>query len=184
MERLQEQFNTSIQPSLREKFGYKNIMQVPKITKVVLNVGVGKYSKDSKAIDAVVSDLAKITGQAPVRTLARKSIAGFKVRENQVVGVTVTLRGHRMYSFLDKLINVALPRVRDFQGVKPKGFDGRGNYHLGMKEQLVFPELSAASLDHVFGLEISIVTNAGRDDVARELLKQMNFPFKGEDDKQ
>jgi large subunit ribosomal protein L5 len=178
MERLQEQYNTTIAPQLKEKFGFKNVMQVPKITKMVINVGVGKITKDAKAVDAIVNDLAKITGQAPVKTIARKSIAGFKVRENQVVGVVVTLRGMRMYSFLDKLINVALPRVRDFQGVGGKGFDGRGNYHLGLKEQLVFPEMSSASLENVFGMEISIVTNSGSDDVTRELLKQLRFPFK------
>jgi large subunit ribosomal protein L5 len=178
MERLQEQFNAAIAPKLKEQFGFKNVMQVPKITKVVINVGVGKITKDAKAIDAVISDLAKITGQSPVKTIARKSIAGFKVRENQVVGVMVTLRGDRMYSFLDKLINVALPRVRDFQGVGAKGFDGRGNYHLGLREQLVFPEMSSSSLENVFGMEISIVTNSGKDEVTRELLKQLKFPFK------
>lgn len=178
MERLQEQFNTKVAPSLQEKFGYKNIMQVPRITKIVVNVGVGKFKEDKKKIDAIAADIATITGQAPVKTIARKSIAGFKVRENQVVGVTVTLRGYRMYSFLDKLINVSLPRVRDFQGVSAGSFDGRGNYHLGMKEQLVFPEISASALDNIFGLEVSIVTNSGKDEVARELLKQFNFPFK------
>ncbi|MCL5666843.1 MAG: 50S ribosomal protein L5 [Patescibacteria group bacterium] len=178
MERLQEQYNKRMVAALREKFGYKNIMQVPKITKVVINAGVGKFKEDRKKVDAVAEDLAKIAGQAPVKTLARKSISGFKVRENQVVGLTVTLRGSRMYSFLDKLINVALPRVRDFQGVSPAGFDGRGNYHLGLKEHLVFPEISASALENVFGMEVSVVTNAKKDEPARELLKLMNFPFK------
>jgi large subunit ribosomal protein L5 len=178
MERLQEHYIKQIAPSLKEKFGVKNIMQVPKITKVVVNIGVGKIVKDAKMIDAIVEDVKKITGQAPVKTIARKSIAGFKVRENQVVGIMVTLRGFRMYSFLDKLINVALPRVRDFQGIAAKGFDGRGNYHLGLKEHIVFPEVASSGLEHVFGLEVSIVTNAGSDDIARELLAQMNFPFK------
>ena len=178
MERLQEQYNKQIAPSLKEKFGFKNAMQVPRIKKIVVNVGVGKVKEDKKKIEEIVEEIKKITGQAPVKTKARISIAGFKVRENQVVGVTVTLRGYRMYSFLDKLINIALPRVRDFQGVKATGFDGRGNYHLGMKEQLVFPEISSESLDNIFGLEVSIVTDAKHDDVARELLKQMNFPFK------
>jgi large subunit ribosomal protein L5 len=177
MERLQEQFNTKIVPKLAQKFHYANVMQVPKITKVVINVGVGKFKEDKKKIDAVVADVAKIVGQAPVKTIARKSIAGFKVRENQIVGITATLRGFRMYSFLDKLINVALPRVRDFQGVTEK-FDGRGNYHLGMREQLVFPEMSASALDNIFGLEVSVVTTAGKDEVARELLKELGFPFK------
>jgi len=178
MERLQEQFNKEIAPALKEKFGFKNVMQVPKIIKIVVNVGVGKFKEDKKKIDAIAADIATITGQAPVKTAARKSIAGFKVRENQIVGVTVTLRGYKMYSFLDKLISVSLPRVRDFQGVSANAFDGRGNYHLGLKEQLVFPEISASALDNIFGLEVSIVTNAGKDDVARELLKHMKFPFK------
>jgi large subunit ribosomal protein L5 len=178
MERLQEQFNTKIAPQLKEAFGYSNVMQVPRIQKIVINTGVGKFIKDSKYIDAIVNDLAKITGQAPVKTIARKSIAGFKIREGQIVGITVTLRGQKMYSFLDKLINVALPRVKDFQGVKANGFDGRGNYHLGLKEHLVFPEISNESIDYPFGLEVSIVTDAGKDEPARELLKHMHFPFK------
>lgn len=178
MERLQEQFNKQIAPALKAKFGFKNVMQVPKVQKIVINVGVGKLLKDSKTIDAIAEDIAKITGQVPVRTRARKSISGFKVRENQIVGLMCTLRGFRMYSFLDKLINVALPRVRDFQGLSSKGFDGRGNYHLGLKEHLVFPEISASALEHIFGMEISIVTNAGTDEIALELLKQMKFPFK------
>ena len=178
MERLYEQFNKQIAPKLKEAYGYKNVMQVPKIQKIVINTGVGKFIKDGKYIDAIVADIAKITGQAPVRTIARKSIAGFKIREGQVVGITVTLRGEKMYSFLDKLIHVALPRVKDFQGVKADGFDGRGNYHLGLKEHLVFPEISNDSLDNPFGMEISIVTNAGKDEPVRELLKQMSFPFK------
>ncbi|PIR96458.1 MAG: 50S ribosomal protein L5 [Candidatus Doudnabacteria bacterium CG10_big_fil_rev_8_21_14_0_10_42_18] len=182
MERLQEQYNKKIIPSLKEKFGYANIMQVPKILKVVVNVGLGTVKEDKKKIDAVVADLAKITGQAPVRTKAKKSIAGFKVRENQIVGAVCTLRGFRMYSFLDKLINTALPRVRDFQGIDPKNFDGRGSLHLGIKEHLVFPEISPEALEHVFGLEVSIVTNAGRDDAAKELLSQMKFPFKNNKD--
>jgi len=178
MERLQEQFNTQIVPALKVKFGYKNIMQVPKITKVVVNVGVGKVKEDKKKVDQIAEELKKITGQACVKTKARTSIAGFKVRENQIVGVMCTLRGYRMYSFLDKLIHVTLPRVRDFQGVNKNGFDGRGNYHLGMKEQLIFPEISSESLDNVFGLEVSIVTNAGKDEPVREMLTLMKFPFK------
>jgi large subunit ribosomal protein L5 len=178
MERLQEQYNKKIAPHLKEKFGFKNVMQVPKVKKIVVNIGVGKVKEDKKKIEEIAEELKKITGQAPVKTKARISIAGFKVRENQTVGIMVTLRGYKMYSFLDKLINVALPRVRDFQGVKADGFDGRGNYHLGLKEQLVFPEISSESLDNIFGMEISIVTNARKDDSARELLTQMGFPFK------
>ena len=178
MERLQEQYNKKIAPALKEKFKFRNGMQVPKVLKIMVTVGVGKVKDDKKKIDLIVEDVKKITGQAPVKTTARKSIAGFKVRENQLVGVVCTLRGFKMYSFLDKLINVALPRVRDFQGVSPSSFDGRGNYHLGFKEQLVFPEISSESLENVFGLEVSIVTNAKKDDPARELLKLMNFPFK------
>jgi large subunit ribosomal protein L5 len=178
MERLQEQYNKKIAPALQEKFGFKNVMQVPKILKVVVNVGVGKFKDDKKKIDQIVEDVKKITGQAPVKSKARKSIAGFKVRENQIVGIVCTLRGYRMFSFLDKLVNVALPRVRDFQGINKDGFDGRGNYHLGLKEQLVFPEISSESLENVFGLEVSVVTNAGKDAPARELLTLMGFPFK------
>jgi len=178
MERLQEQYNKKIAPALKDKFGFKNVMQVPKVVKVMVNVGVGKFKDDKKKIDQIIEDVKKITGQAPVKTKARMSIAGFKVRENQVVGVVCTLRGFKMYSFLDKLINVALPRVRDFQGLSPAAFDGRGNYHLGLKEHLVFPEISSESLENVFGLEVSIVTNAGKDQPARELLTQMKFPFK------
>ena len=178
MERLQEQYITKIQPHLKEQFAFKNAMQVPKIEKIVINVGVGRVKEDKKKIDSIIEDLKKITGQAPVKTLARKSIAGFKVRENQVVGITCTLRSFRMYSFLDKLINVALPRVRDFQGVNKDGFDGRGNYHLGLREHLVFLEISSESLENIFGLEVSIVTNAKKDAPARELLTNMGFPFK------
>ena len=182
MERLEQQYNKKIVPALKEKFGFKNVMQVPKILKVMVNVGVGKFKDDKKKVDQVVEDVKKLTGQTPVKSKARKSIAGFKVRENQIVGIVCTLRGFKMYSFLDKLINVALPRVRDFQGVSPQGFDGRGNYHLGLKEHLVFPEISSESLENVFGLEVSIVTNAKKDEVARELLKHMGFPFRKQTD--
>lgn len=178
MERLQEQYSKKIVPSLKEKFGFKNVMQVPKITKVVINVGVGKVKEDKKKVDSVAEDLAKISGQAVIKTQARKSISGFKVRENQVVGLTCTLRGYRMYSFLDKLVNVALPRVRDFQGISANSFDGRGNYHLGIKEHLVFPEISPSALENIFGMEVSVVTNAKKDEYTRELLTQLGFPFK------
>ena len=180
MERLRAQFNKEIAPHLAKQFGLKNVMQVPKITKVVINVGVGKLAKDGKFVDMVVKDLALIAGQAPVKTIARKSIAGFKLREGQVVGVVTTLRGERMYAFLDKLISVALPRVKDFRGISPKGFDGRGNFHIGLKEHIVFPEITNEALEHTFGMEISIVTNAGQDAPAQELLKQMKFPFRAE----
>jgi large subunit ribosomal protein L5 len=178
MERLQEQYVKSIVPKLFKDFKFKNVMQVPKITKVVVNVGIGKVKEDKKKIDLVVADISKITGQAPIRTIAKKSISGFKVRERQVVGIVCTLRGYKMYSFLDKLINVALPRVRDFQGISSGVFDRRGNLHLGLKEHLVFPEISAEALEHIFGLEVSIITNAGKDEPAKELLTQMGFPFK------
>ncbi|MBI3232151.1 MAG: 50S ribosomal protein L5 [Candidatus Doudnabacteria bacterium] len=178
MERLQEEYNKKIVPALKEKLGFNNVMQAPKILKVVLNVGLGKVKDDRKKIDSSLEDLKKIAGQAAVKTQARKSISGFKVRQNQIVGLAATLRGFRMYSFLDKLINVALPRVRDFQGLAIKGFDGRGNYHLGLKEHIVFPEVPADSLENIFGMEVSIVTNAGKDEPARELLKMMGFPFK------
>ena len=180
MERLQEQFNKKITPALQEKFGYKNVHEVPRVVKIVLNVGIGKFLKDSKYVDSIRADLAAISGQRPVDNKARKSIAGFKIREGQVVGMSVTLRGQRMYAFLDKLINIALPRVKDFRGVKKDGFDGRGNYHLGLKEHIVFPEISTEAIDRIFGLEVSIITNAGSDEPARELLKLMNFPFKAE----
>lgn len=178
MERLQEKYNKQIISSLKQKFGFKNVMQAPRILKIVVNAGVGKFKEDKKKVDAVAEDLRQICGQMPVKTLARKSISGFKVRENQVVGIMCTLRGFKMFSFLDKLINAALPRVRDFQGLSTAGFDGRGNYHLGIKEHLVFPEISAAALENVFGLEVSIVTSAGKDEPAKELLKQMGFPFR------
>ena len=176
MERLQEQYNKQIAPALQKEFGYKNVMQVPKVTKIVINVGVGKFIKDQKFVDSIKNDLAMITGQRPVDTMARKSIAGFKIREDQMVGMMVTLRGNRMYAFLDKLINIALPRVKDFRGVSPKAFDGRGNYHIGMKEQIVFPEVSSEALEHIFGLEISIVTNAGEDKASPAVTKINEFP--------
>jgi large subunit ribosomal protein L5 len=183
MNRLQEQYNTKIVPELKKDFGYSNSMEVPKIQKVMINVGIGKYLKDSKFVDAIRRDLAAIAGQAPVETKARKSVAGFKIREQQVVGMAITLRGQRMYDFLDKLISIALPRVKDFRGVNPKGFDGRGNYHLGLKEHIVFPEISNDALEHIFGLQVSIVTNAGKDEPARALLTAMNFPFVKEEEK-
>jgi large subunit ribosomal protein L5 len=178
MERLQEQYNKQIAPALMKSFGFKNVMQAPKVIKIVVNIGVGKVKEDKKKIDQIIEDLKKITGQAPVKTKARKSISGFKVRENQIVGITCTLRGYKMYSFLDKLINVALPRVRDFQGIPSDNFDGRGNYNIGIREHLVFPEISSESLENIFGMEVTIVTDAKKDEVARKLLAEMGFPFK------
>lgn len=178
MNRLQEQYNKQIVPALKEKFGYKNIMAVPKIKQVNLNVGVGRFLKDNRFMESLKKDFTKLAGQAPVETMARKSVAGFKIREGQQVGLTVTLRGTRMYEFLDKLISVGMPRIKDFRGVSRKGFDGRGNYNLGLKEHLVFPEISQEALEHIFGLQVTIVTTAGKDEPAYELLKQMKFPFK------
>ncbi len=177
MNRLLEQYNKKIVPQLKEEFGYKNSMEVPKIQKIVINVGIGRFLKDNKFVESIKRDLTALAGQAPVETKARKSIAGFKIREQQVVGLAVTLRGSRMYEFLDKLVAVALPRVKDFRGISPKGFDGRGNYHLGLKEHIVFPEISNEALEHIFGLQVSVVTNAGKDEPARALLTAMNFPF-------
>lgn len=178
MNRLQEQYNKEIAPSLKEKFGYPNTMSVPRIKQVSINVGVGRFIKDGRFMESIKKDLTKLSGQAPVETIARKSIAGFKIREGQVVGMRVTLRGQRMYEFLDKLISVAMPRIKDFRGVSRKGFDKRGNYNLGLKEHLVFPEISQDALEHIFGLQVTITTNAGTDEPAYELLKAMKFPFK------
>ena len=182
MNRLQEQYNKAIAPALKEQFGLANVMAVPRVTQINLNIGVGRYLKDGKFMESIRKDLAKVAGQAPVETKARKSVAGFKIREGQVVGMTVTLRGTRMYDFLDKLINIALPRVKDFRGIPKKGFDGRGNFNLGLKEHIVFPEISNEALEHIFGLQVTIVTSAPTNDQAYALLKQMNFPFR-EDDK-
>lgn len=178
MNRLQEQFNKEIAPVIKEEFGYKNIMTVPKIKLVSINVGVGKFLKDGKFMESIKKDLAKISGQAPVENKARKSVAGFKVREGQVVGMSVTLRGPRMYEFLDKLISIAMPRIKDFRGVSKKGFDGRGNYNLGLKEHLVFPEIPQDALEHTFGLQVTITTDSGKDEPVYKLLKLMKFPFK------
>lgn len=164
-------------PALTKELGVTNPMAVPKVQKVVINSGVGKTLKDSKLLEAIIEDLRKITGQAPVKTLSKKSIAGFKIRENQVVGLVITLRGQRMYDFLEKLIRVALPRVRDFKGISTKSFDGHGNYSLGLKEQIVFPETSREHLEHTFGLEINIQTSARDDKQAEALLRSLGFPF-------
>jgi len=176
--RLRKMYEEKVRSSLSEQFGYKNPMQVPKLDKIVINVGVGDAVQDKKKIDKVVGEIAAISGQKPVVTVARKSIAGFKLREGMPIGVKVTLRAERMYEFLDRLITIALPRVRDFQGVNPKSFDGRGNYAMGLKEQLVFPEINYDDVDQVRGMDIIICTTAQTDDEARALLAGFDMPFK------
>ncbi|WNS42808.1 50S ribosomal protein L5 [Paenibacillus sp. MMS20-IR301] len=175
--RMKERYLNEITPALMQKFNYTTVMQVPKIEKIVINMGVGDAVQNSKVLDAAVNDLQLIAGQKPVITKAKKSIAGFKLRENMPIGVKVTLRGERMYYFLDKLINVTLPRVRDFRGVSAKAFDGRGNYTLGLKEQLIFPEIEYDKVDKVRGMDIVIVTTAKTDEESRELLNQLGMPF-------
>ncbi|HBY07956.1 MAG TPA: 50S ribosomal protein L5 [Chloroflexi bacterium] len=174
---LKEQYQNEIVPALMDTLQLENIMQVPRIKKVVVNIGVGEALDNAKALDAAVEDMTKIVGQKPVITQARKSIANFKLREGRQIGVKVTLRGERMWSFLDRLMNVALPRVRDFRGITPDAFDGRGNYTLGLREQLVFPEIDYDKIDKIRGLEVSIVTSARTDEEGRELLKMLGMPF-------
>ena len=176
--RLKEKYQKEVAPSLLKEFNYTNPMQVPGINKVVVNIGMGEAIQNAKAMDAAVSDLAAITGQRPVITRAKRSVAAFKLREGMQIGCMVTLRGDRMYQFLDKLMNVALPRLRDFQGVSPEAFDGRGNYTLGLREQLVFPEIDYDKVDKVRGMEVSIVTTARTDEEGRWLLRLMGMPFK------
>ncbi|NDI37002.1 50S ribosomal protein L5 [Chengkuizengella sediminis] len=175
--RLKDRYLNEITPSLIQKFNYTTVMQVPKIEKIVVNMGVGEAISNSKILDSAVEDLQTITGQKPVITKAKKSIAGFKLREGMPIGVKVTLRGNRMYHFLDKLVNVTLPRVRDFRGVSKKSFDGRGNYTLGLKEQIIFPEIEYDQIDKVRGMDIVVVTTANTDEEARELLAQVGMPF-------
>lgn len=177
MSRLKEKYKQEVVKAMMQKFGYKNIMQVPKLEKVVINVGVGEAIQNSKTLDAAVEDIAIITGQRPVITTAKKSIATFKLREGMKIGCKVTLRGKMMYEFVDKLYSVALPRVRDFRGVSPKSFDGRGNYSMGIKEQLIFPEIEYDKIDKVRGMDIIFVTTARTDEEARELLRLMGMPF-------
>lgn len=177
MNRLKEKFQKEISPALMSKFNYKSVMQVPKIEKIVINMGIGDAVQNSKALDVAVEELATITGQKPVVTKAKKSIAGFRLREGMPIGAKVTLRGERMYEFLDKLISVSLPRVRDFRGISKKSFDGRGNYTLGVKEQLIFPEIDYDKVNKVRGMDIVIVTTANTDEEARELLTQFGMPF-------
>lgn len=178
MNRLQEQYKNEFAPALQKELGLENVMQIPKITKVVVNIGVGEALDNPKALDAAVNDLTIITGQKPVVIAAKKAISNFKLREGRQIGVKVTLRGDKMWAFLDRLINVALPRVRDFRGISADSFDGRGNYTLGLTEQLIFPEIQYDKIDKVRGMEISIVTTAETDDHARELLSKFGMPFR------
>jgi len=177
MNRLKEKFNNEITPALVSKFNYTSVMQVPKIEKIVINMGVGEAVQNTKALDTAVEELATLSGQKPLVTKAKKSIAGFRLREGMPIGAKVTLRGERMYEFLDKLISVSLPRVRDFRGVSKKSFDGRGNYTLGVKEQLIFPEIDYDKVSKVRGMDIVIVTTANTDEESRELLTQFGMPF-------
>jgi large subunit ribosomal protein L5 len=178
MARLHDQYREKVVPELVQKFGYKSVMEVPRITKITLNMGVGDAVNDKKNIDMAVADLTKIAGQKPVVTKSRKAIANFKIRENLAIGTMVTLRGQRMYEFLDRLVTVAFPRVRDFRGVSGRAFDGRGNYNIGIKEQIIFPEIEYDKIDKLRGLNISITTTAKTDDEAKALLAAFRFPFR------
>ena len=177
-EQLKDFYNTKVVPKLMEQFGYGNVHQVPKVLKVTVNRGLGEASQNAKALEASVSEVGVITGQRPVITRAKKAIAGFKIRQGMPVGVMVTLRSERMYAFLNRLINLVLPRIRDFRGVSPKSFDGRGNYTLGLREQLIFPEVDYDSVDQVRGMDITIVTTAKTDEEGRALLKELGMPFR------
>lgn len=179
MARLKEYYKDTIVKELTTQFAYSNPMKVPKITKIVLNIGSGEFS-DKKVLDNAIGDLEKITGQKPVVTKARKSVAGFKIREGWPVGCKVTLRGERMYEFLDRLVNIAIPRIRDFRGLNPRAFDGRGNYALGVTEQIIFPEIDYDKIDKIRGMDITIATTAATNDEGRALLRAFNFPFRGE----
>tara|TARA_B100000315_G_scaffold155514_1_gene144063 strand:+ start:7383 stop:7922 length:540 start_codon:yes stop_codon:yes gene_type:complete len=177
MTRLSESFNSEVKPALISQFGYTNEMQVPKLEKIVINMGVGEASQDKKKIESALEEMMLISGQKPIITRARKSIATYKLRDGMIVGCKVTLRGDRMYEFLDRLVNIALPRVRDFRGISPKSFDGRGNFALGIKEQIVFPEINYDKVDQIRGMDVVICTTAETDDEARELLRGFNMPF-------
>jgi large subunit ribosomal protein L5 len=179
MPRLKDRYRREVVPALMEEFGYRNVMEVPRLQKIVVNVGLGEALQDVKALDAAARDIATITGQKPIITRAKKSIAGFKLREGNPIGVKVTLRGNRMYDFLDRMCNVALPRRRDFRGISPDSFDGRGNYTLGFREQLVWPEIDYDSIDRIRGMEVTIVTTAKTDEEARRLLQRFGMPFAG-----
>lgn len=177
MSRLKEIYKNEIVDAMTKKFGYKNIMEVPKLDKIVINMGVGEAKDNAKVLEAAVADMEKITGQKAIVTKAKKSVANFKLREGQAIGCKVTLRGERMYEFLDRLVNLALPRVRDFRGVNPNSFDGRGNYALGIKEQIIFPEIEYDKIDKIRGMDVIVVTTAKTDEEARELLTLFNMPF-------
>ena len=177
MARMKDFYKEEVAPALMKKFGYKSVMQIPKLDKIVINVGAGEAKENAKAIDSISGDLAKITGQKPVVCKAKKSVANFKLREGMPIGVKVTLRGDRMYEFLDRLFNVALPRVRDFRGISADSFDGRGNYALGVKEQLIFPEIEYDKIDKIRGMDVVICTTAHTDEEARALLEQVGAPF-------
>jgi large subunit ribosomal protein L5 len=176
--RMKERYQTEIVPAMMKEFGYSNVMQVPRLSKISINIGLGEALQNSKAIEAATGDLAIMTGQKPVVTKARRSIAAYKLREGMPIGAMVTLRGNRMWDFIDRLINIVLPRQRDFQGISPDSFDGRGNYSIGLREQLVFPEIDYDKIDKVRGMEVTIVTTATSDGEARRLLALMNMPFK------
>lgn len=178
MSSLKQKYDEEVRQALIERFSYKNVMQVPRLEKVVINMGIGEGKDNPKLLDAAAADLASITGQKPVITKAKNSIASFKLREGMSIGCKVTLRGERMYDFVSKLINVALPRVRDFRGVSPKSFDGRGNYSLGLKEQIIFPEINYDKVEKIQGMDITIVTTAKSDEEARELLRLLGMPFR------
>lgn len=177
MSNLKEMYKSEVAPALMQKFGYKSVMQIPKLDKVVLNIGCSELKDNAKVLDAIMGDLAKITGQKPIPTRARKSVANFKLREGMVIGAKVTLRGENMYHFVDKFFNVALPRVRDFHGINGNGFDGRGNYNMGIKEQLIFPEIEYEKIDKIRGMNITFITTAKTDEEAKELLTLMGAPF-------
>ena len=177
MARLYDKYAKEVAPALMQKFGYKSVMQIPKLEKIVINIGIGEAKDNAKALDAAANDLAIITGQKPLITKVKKSVANFKIREGMNIGCKVTLRGEKMYEFLDKLFNIALPRVRDFRGINPDSFDGRGNYALGLKEQLIFPEIEYDKIDKIRGMDIVMVTTANTDEEARELLTLMGAPY-------
>ena len=177
MARLNDFYKAEVAPALMKKFGYKSVMQIPKLDKIVINVGAGEAKDNAKAIDSIMGDLGKITGQKPIVCKAKKSVANFKLREGMPIGVKVTLRGEKMWEFMDRLFNVALPRVRDFRGINPNSFDGRGNYSMGIKEQLIFPEIEYDKIDKVRGMDVCFVTTAATDEEGRELLKLMGAPF-------
>lgn len=177
MARLKDHYKSTVVPQLQEKFGYKNVMQIPKLEKIVINIGVGEAVGNSKVMESVVNELSQIAGQKPVITRARKSIAGFKLREGMAIGAKVTLRGEHMYEFLDRLVTIAMPRIRDFRGISRKSFDGRGNYALGLKEQIIFPEISYDKVDQVRGMDIAFVTTANTDEEAMALLEGFDMPF-------